>query len=92
MSDDTLYAKRGKRYLPWGRFYDPGVIQCGTWLVRCTETGTSYYRIDDSAEPPVVPPLPMEARQGVTPSCSPTCLQRWNQQAEQWRQRLTDAE
>ena len=21
------------------------------WLVRCTETGTSYYRIDDSAEP-----------------------------------------
>ena len=47
MSDDMLYAKRGKRYLPWGRFYDPGVIQCGTWLVRCTETGTSYYRIDD---------------------------------------------
>ena len=53
MSDDMLYAKRGKRYHPWGRFYDPGVIQCGTWLVRCTETGTSYYRIDGSADPEV---------------------------------------
>lgn len=55
-------------------------------------TGCAANSTGSSAEPPVVPPLPIEARQGVTPSCSPTCLQRWNQQAEQWRQRLTGAE
>lgn len=55
-------------------------------------TGCAANSTGSGAEPPVVPPLPMEARQGVTPNCSPTCLQRWNQQAEQWRQRLTGAE
>ena len=56
-------------------------------------TGCAANSTGSGAEPPVVPPLPPEARQGVTaPNCSPTCLQKWNQQAEQWRQRLTGAE
>ena len=69
MSDDMLYAKRGKRYQPWGRFYDPGVIQCGTWLVRCTDTGTSYYRVQDSAEPELAAAM-LKARSAMVSAMS----------------------
>ncbi|GEM_PF-2383877 len=40
---------------------------------------------------PAMPELPASARQGQTPpQCSPTCLEKWKQQAEQWQVRLTD--
>ena len=38
---------------------------------------------------PAMPELPASARQGQTPpQCLPTCLERWNQKAEQWQKRL----
>ena len=74
MSDDTLYVKRGKRYLPRGRFYYPGVIQCGTWLVRCTETGTSYYRVQDSAEPELAAAMQKARSAMVSAMSAASCL------------------
>lgn len=41
---------------------------------------------------PALPALPPSARQESMPAqCSPTCLQRWNQQAEGWRKSLQEA-
>ena len=40
---------------------------------------------------PALPELPQSARQGnAPPNCSPTCLVKWKELAEGWRQRLTE--
>ncbi len=57
-------------------------------LTACAEKPTG-----SSESLPAVPELSPEARQGETRDlCSPTCLQKWNEKAEQWRQRLSDVE
>ena len=56
-------------------------------------TACAQHSTPPSVEPPAVPPLPLEARQGQTnPLCSPTCLQSWSKKVEQWQQKLTAEE
>lgn len=46
-----------------------------------------------SVPPPVIPALPLEARQPPSPpSCSPTCLVNWSKRVERLQQKLTAVE
>jgi hypothetical protein len=57
-------------------------------LTACAHNSTG-----SSVEPPIVPALPLEARQApIQPQCSPTCSHKWKALAEQWRLKLTGVE
>lgn len=51
MTNQVLYIKEGRRYVPWGNVEDPGhfpdVMKVGTFrLVHCVENGHYRYRHD----------------------------------------------
>ena len=54
---------------------------------------SSKLPISSTAESPVLPRLPAEARQEPTlPFCSPTCVEALTKEREAWQKRLIEAE
>lgn len=62
-------------------------------LLALLLTGCASNSTGSSVSAPAIPPLGPESRQGpALPLCSPTCLKKWNEKAEQWRKRLNAVE